>query len=76
MNPVAHFEMPAQDRQRMATFYTKAFGWQTKMLGPEMGDYVVVTTTESDVAARRRRERSTAASIRRVTTCPRSTPRS
>ncbi len=48
MNPVVHFEMPADDRTRMAKFYTKAFGWQTEMLGPEMGDYVVVTTTESD----------------------------
>src|SRR5947209_18203986 len=48
MNPVVHFEMPAEDRTRMAKFYSKAFGWQTKMLGPEMGDYVVVTTTESD----------------------------
>jgi len=48
MNPVIHFEMPAEDRKRMAAFYTKAFGWQTQMLGPEMGDYVVVTTTESD----------------------------
>ena len=48
MNPVVHFEMPAEDRNRMAEFYTKAFGWQTKMLGPEMGDYVLATTTESD----------------------------
>lgn len=48
MNPVVHFEMPAEDRKRMAQFYTKAFGWQTQMLGPEMGDYVAVTTTESD----------------------------
>src|SRR5512140_2137843 len=48
MNPVVHFEMPADDRTRMATFYAKAFGWQAQMLGPDMGDYVVVTTTESD----------------------------
>jgi predicted enzyme related to lactoylglutathione lyase len=48
MNPVVHFEMPAEDRKRMAQFYTKAFGWQTEMLGPDMGDYVMVTTTESD----------------------------
>lgn len=48
MNPVVHFEMPAEDRSRMAKFYTKAFGWQTEALGPEMGDYVLVTTTESD----------------------------
>jgi predicted enzyme related to lactoylglutathione lyase len=48
MNPVVHFEMPAEDRKRMADFYSKAFGWKAEMLGPDMGDYVVVTTTESD----------------------------
>jgi predicted enzyme related to lactoylglutathione lyase len=48
MNPVVHFEMPAEDRERMAEFYTRAFGWQTQMLGPEMGNYVVVTKTELD----------------------------
>ena len=48
MNPVVHFEMPAEDRKCMADFYTTAFGWQTKMLGPEMMDYVLVTTTETD----------------------------
>jgi predicted enzyme related to lactoylglutathione lyase len=47
MNPVVHFEMPADDRRRMAAFYTEAFGWMTEMLGPEMGDYVLVTTTDS-----------------------------
>jgi predicted enzyme related to lactoylglutathione lyase len=40
--------MPADDRERMAKFYAGVFGWQTQMLGPEMGDYVVVTTIESD----------------------------
>ena len=48
MNPVVHFEMPAEDKNRMAKFYTKAFGWQTQMLGPEMNEYVLVTTTEAD----------------------------
>lgn len=48
MNPVVHFEMPAEDKKRMTNFYARAFGWQTKQLGPEMGEYVVVTTTESD----------------------------
>jgi predicted enzyme related to lactoylglutathione lyase len=48
MNPVVHFEIPAENRDRMTKFYTKAFGWQTQMMGPEMGEYVVVTTTESD----------------------------
>ena len=48
MNPVIRFEMPYDDRQRMARFYQSAFGWQTRMLGEEMGNYVLATTTESD----------------------------
>ena len=47
MNPVVHFEMPYDDRQRMAAFYQSAFGWQTQMLGAEMGNYVVAHTTET-----------------------------
>jgi predicted enzyme related to lactoylglutathione lyase len=46
MNPVVHFEMPAEDKKRMADFYTNVFGWKTQMLGSEMGDYVLATTTE------------------------------
>ena len=52
MNPVVHFEMPAEDRKRVADFYTNVFGWQTQMLGPEMGDYVLATTTETDKTGR------------------------
>ena len=52
MNPVVHFEMPAENRKRMAEFYSKTFGWQTQQLGPEMGEYVVVTTAESDETGR------------------------
>jgi uncharacterized protein len=48
MNPVIHFEMPAENKKRMTKFYTSAFGWQAKQMGPEMGEYVLVTTTESD----------------------------
>ena len=48
MNPVVHFEMPYDNRQRMAKFYESAFGWRTQMLGEEMGNYVLATTTESD----------------------------
>ena len=48
MNPVVHFEMPAEDRKRMSDFYTKTFGWETNQLGKEMGDYVVVMTGKSD----------------------------
>lgn len=46
MNPVVHFEMPAEDRKRMANFYSKVFGWKTELMGEDMGNYVVVTTTE------------------------------
>ena len=49
MCPVVHFEMPAEDRNRMAAFYQRSFGWKVQMLGPEMGEYVLVTTVESDV---------------------------
>lgn len=52
MNPVIHFEMPAEDRKRMADFYTKVFGWQANFLGPEMGEYVMVMTCETDQEGR------------------------
>ena len=48
MNPVVHFEMPAEDRKRMVGFYSGVFGWETEQLGPDMGNFVLVTTTESD----------------------------
>jgi predicted enzyme related to lactoylglutathione lyase len=48
MNPVVHFEMPAEDRKRMSDFYTKVFGWKTQQLGEGMGNYVLATTTDSD----------------------------
>jgi uncharacterized protein len=48
MNPVVHFEMPAEDRKRIADFYTKVFGWKTEQLSEDMGNYVLATTTESD----------------------------
>ena len=45
MCPVVHFEMPYEQRDRMAKFYERAFGWKTQMLGAEMGNYVLATTT-------------------------------
>ncbi len=51
MNPVVHFEMPYEDKKRMTDFYGKAFGWEANMLGPEMGEYVVVMTSETDAKA-------------------------
>jgi predicted enzyme related to lactoylglutathione lyase len=48
MNPVVHFEMGYDDRERMTKFYSTVFGWKANMMGPEMGGYVVVQTTETD----------------------------
>lgn len=48
MYPVVHFEMPAEDRVRVADFYTRVFGWETNQLGADMGNYLLVMTTESD----------------------------
>jgi len=48
MNPVVHFEMPYEDRERLVKFYTQAFGWQMQKLGKEMGEYVTAATTETD----------------------------
>src|SRR3989344_6385518 len=47
MNPVVHFELPAENMARMKDFYIKAFGWEANQMGEEMGNYVVVMTTES-----------------------------
>ena len=54
MNPVVHFEMPYDDRVRMAKFYESAFGWQTQILGEDMGNYVLATTTETDQSGPKR----------------------
>lgn len=47
MNPVVHFEMPFDDRLRMAEFYKQVFNWNVQLLGPEMGDYVLAETSET-----------------------------
>jgi len=44
MNPVVHFEMPVEDRQRLVEFYTKVFGWKMEEMGEDMEHYVVATT--------------------------------
>jgi len=48
MDAVVHFEMPYDDAKRVAAFYSSAFGWDTKVLGAEMGDYVLAMTTATD----------------------------
>lgn len=47
MNPVVHFELPAEDRARATDFYARVFGWEINQLGPDMNNYAVVMTTES-----------------------------
>jgi predicted enzyme related to lactoylglutathione lyase len=46
MDPVVHFEMPYDNRDRIAKFYSTVFGWELRMLGEEMGNYVVATTAK------------------------------
>ena len=47
MNPVVHFEMPYDDRERMAKLYRRV--WLADAdAGEEMGNYVLATTTESE----------------------------
>jgi len=46
-NPVVHFEMGYNDRDRMVKFYQTVFGWDTQVMGPEMGNYVVAHTAET-----------------------------
>lgn len=48
MNPVVHFEMPAEDKVRAKKFYEEAFGWKMTQFGPEMGDYLLAGTTPVD----------------------------
>jgi predicted enzyme related to lactoylglutathione lyase len=48
MDPVVHFEMPCDNRERMARFYESSVGWQMQMLGEDMGNYVLATTVETD----------------------------
>jgi len=52
MNPVVHFEMPAEDRNRIAGFYSSVFGWKAQFHGEEMGNYTTVSTTDTDANGR------------------------
>jgi predicted enzyme related to lactoylglutathione lyase len=52
MNPVVHFEMPYDERERVARFYASAFGWQTQMLGAQMGHYITAATADTGADGR------------------------
>jgi predicted enzyme related to lactoylglutathione lyase len=47
-NPVVHFEMGYNDRERIKKFYSDVFGWTMEQTGPEMGNYVLARTAETD----------------------------
>lgn len=42
-NPVVHFEIPANDLERLKQFYAELFGWGMKT-DPTMPEYVMVET--------------------------------
>ena len=42
-NPVVHFEIPADDMERLMRFYTDLFGWRMEA-APGMDDFAMVTT--------------------------------
>lgn len=46
--PVIHFEMPFSDKERMTSFYERAFAWQMQSLGEDMGNYVLAATSETE----------------------------
>jgi len=39
--------MPYQDAERVAKFYTEAFGWNMQQMDEKMGNYVLAGTTET-----------------------------
>jgi uncharacterized protein len=47
-DPVVHFEMPYKEAERTRKFYRSAFGWEMRLLGKEMGEYITAETTETD----------------------------
>jgi predicted enzyme related to lactoylglutathione lyase len=57
MDPVIHFEMPAEDAERVRSFYESAFGWQTTSWGPEASDFVLAFTIETDEKTRMPKKR-------------------
>lgn len=46
MDSITHFELPATDRKRAATFYHDTFGWLTNEIPG--AHYTLVSTTDSD----------------------------
>ena len=45
---IVHFEIPADDPDKLAKFYTDLFGWQIQKMAMGDQDYYVTMTTDSD----------------------------
>ena len=52
MNPVVHFEIPADDVERAKKFYADNFGWGMDVMGSEYGNYIICRTAEVDEKTR------------------------
>ena len=48
-HPVVHFELPAEDPQKLIDFYTKVFGWTIKPIGGPTGYWTVETVGPGEV---------------------------
>ncbi|HLC96853.1 MAG TPA: VOC family protein [Candidatus Nanoarchaeia archaeon] len=48
MNPIVHFEIPAENVERAKKFYEKVFGWEIQKYQLPEGEYFIVRTTEVD----------------------------
>lgn len=48
MNPIVHFEIPADNVERAKKFYEKTFGWHIEKFEMPNGDYWIVRTVEVD----------------------------
>jgi predicted enzyme related to lactoylglutathione lyase len=49
MDPVVHFELPADDLGRAQNFYRTVFGWQIQSMPvPGGAEYTIANTTETD----------------------------
>jgi uncharacterized protein len=57
IDPVIHFEMPAEDTAGLGKFYETAFGWQLQPLGVQAGDFVLAFTGEIDEKTRMPKKR-------------------
>src|SRR4051812_36327447 len=52
MNRVVHFEIHANNQDKIQKFYQDVFGWDIQDMGPQMGNYRMVVTGKDDAGSR------------------------